>query len=612
MLKRVIITNHLGESIEYRIDGVEVENPSGLIITSIDGLGPVKASINMAELATIDGQAYNSARLSGRNIVVRALFTHASSIEEARLLTYKYFPIKKKIKFHIETDHRTAEVEGYVESNEPDIFSDQSGCAISVLCENSYFDGGKIGYTFSDTVPLFKFVFGNESLDEPHLKLSENADVSDVRNIVYDGDTDTGMEIEVGAPTDDIMDTFKITGIEITGNGEKIKIDTSKMVTQVPNTAPDAFLLTQCSFLLNGDKYKFFRKLPFSSNGNVFYHNGNIHYYDYDNHHLMLDLSKDLFSADWEQSPPTDLPSGHSYSCMVNFNETIHLYDWQTNSLIKLNEETNSWELATECPSDLNTNISVGKRAVVYNGAIHVFMTNGTSTYSLKHYKWDGTTWSQESFPNIYFGNQYSFDNSIVIAFDNKIHILGGSGSGNAAYRHDVWDGSSWSSLQNLPEASSLVQQHLRDAIVYKGRLHIFLNDHGHHHSWVSDAEGWKEEFSLGWSGFIYQNGSTSMATDGRYIFLVGWNGGVSGTYTEPQNNDHLIENDKLIINTNKGKKSISLYRDGNKYNVLNALDKGSSWLQLKRGVNKFSYSAETGADDMLITLSTNKWYEGV
>ena len=141
MFKKVTITNYRGESVEYLIEGVNVADNNGLLITDIDGLGPVKANINMTKLATADGGIYNSARLGNRNIVIKAKFTNATSIEEARLSSYQFFPIKKKVTFKIETDNRVAITEGYVESNTPNPFSEESDVQISILCESAFFYG---------------------------------------------------------------------------------------------------------------------------------------------------------------------------------------------------------------------------------------------------------------------------------------------------------------------------------------------------------------------------------------------------------------------------------------------------------------------------------------
>lgn len=121
MIESVTIINYLGDSIVMDLD-----NPydSGFAICSINGLGPVKANINVTELATDDGAFYNSARTQTRNITMSLKFfdTSQRTVEDVRLSSYKFFPIKKPVTFIVKTDNRTAYCIGYVESNEPDIF----------------------------------------------------------------------------------------------------------------------------------------------------------------------------------------------------------------------------------------------------------------------------------------------------------------------------------------------------------------------------------------------------------------------------------------------------------------------------------------------------------
>ena len=55
---------------------------TGLIVTSITGLGPVKAEIKCTSIATSDGSIFNSARLGERNIVLKLQFLPNPTIEE--------------------------------------------------------------------------------------------------------------------------------------------------------------------------------------------------------------------------------------------------------------------------------------------------------------------------------------------------------------------------------------------------------------------------------------------------------------------------------------------------------------------------------------------------
>lgn len=196
MIESVTLTNHLGEDIT-----LELRSPdnSGLLITNIDGLGPPKADINMNELSLLDGSIYNSARANYRNIVFELRYRYKPTIESARLITYKYFPLKRKIRMDFVSENRNAYAYGYVESNEPIIFSSEAGCTISVLCPESYlkdiFDGNTI---FSAVTPAFEFPFSNESLVTPLLEMGTMLDETE-KTILYTGDVPTGMVLHIHA-----------------------------------------------------------------------------------------------------------------------------------------------------------------------------------------------------------------------------------------------------------------------------------------------------------------------------------------------------------------------------------------------------------------------------
>ncbi len=228
MLKKVIITNYLGKSVEYTFDNPTLEDSSGLLITEIQGLGPVKANVNMTQLATADGDIFNSSRLNGRNIVIKARFTYANTIEEARLLSYKFFPIGHKLTFHIETETRIAETEGYVESNEPDIFSDESDMQVSVLCESPWFlsvdEDGRQQTNFSNVVAMFEFPYQNLG----HEPVTEFGRIINKKEstVYYDGDAETGCRIEIHA-----IGNVEMVTIYNVKTGDKMIIDTNKLET---------------------------------------------------------------------------------------------------------------------------------------------------------------------------------------------------------------------------------------------------------------------------------------------------------------------------------------------------------------------------------------------
>ena len=78
--------------------------------------------------------------------------------------------------------------------------------------------------------------------------------------------------------------------------------------------------------------------------------------------------------------------------------------------------------------------------------------------------------------------------------------------------------------------------------------------------------------------------------------------------------NYDFIKGDKLVINCNKGSKSITLTRDAVEYNLFPYKESGSTFFQLGIGDNNFSFLADEGNDDILVDIHFNyyKVYLGV
>jgi len=275
MINSVTITNHLNESILIDLrDPV----PSGFLIQYIDGLGPPKANIEVTEMSLMDGSFYNSARAQTRNIVFGITFvtpwrsivleptppppdpqieggeltgenTSGITIEDIRQKSYKYFPLKKRIKMVFDTDNRTSEVYGYVESNTPNIFSANEGTIISIVCPFSYLLGEEINeIAFGSRIPLFEFPFSNP-YGSATLEFSE-IDNLFTRNIYYNGDVDIGVIATIHAIGDaENVTIYKIEPLP----SEDIKIDTDRLVALTGEGihAGDDIIIST----VKGDKY---------------------------------------------------------------------------------------------------------------------------------------------------------------------------------------------------------------------------------------------------------------------------------------------------------------------------------------------------------------------
>lgn len=243
MLKSITVTNPKGESLKLELTRPE---DSGLIVREITGLGPSQANIVTNDSVTGDGGSFVYSRMENRNIlltldIVGRSAPNFESVEECRLKTYKYFPIKKKVNILVETDERTAICSGYIERNEPDIFSQNESTQISIICPDPYFyEVGGEEMAFSGAIGKFEFPFSNESLITNLLEFGEIR--LDTRaNLVYKGDMDTGVVMTIHA----LSDCKNITLVNVdTREQMRIDVDKIKTITGLPFSAGENIIIS--------------------------------------------------------------------------------------------------------------------------------------------------------------------------------------------------------------------------------------------------------------------------------------------------------------------------------------------------------------------------------
>lgn len=171
---------------------------SGMAIRNISGLGPVKSDISISQYGSTDGGFYQSSRMPSRDITIDLVF-FGIDIEKIRHKTYRYFPIKRKITLTVETETKTVDIDGFVESNEPNIFSSTESTIISVRCPDPYFRLSNEVVSEENLgakSPRFEFPFSNESLTLPLLEFGDIQSYME-KNIFYDGDAPNGVKITV-------------------------------------------------------------------------------------------------------------------------------------------------------------------------------------------------------------------------------------------------------------------------------------------------------------------------------------------------------------------------------------------------------------------------------
>lgn len=220
MIQSITVTNHLDESLTLELGDPE---KSGFLVQDITGLGPGKADVNFTKISTGDGSVYNSARVDSRDIVLTLKLLADPTVAATRQKSYKYFPIKKPVKLSIKSSDRICETYGYVEQNEPLIFSQNSTAQISIMCPDPYFySPGTSTVVFSGLQDMFQFPFSNESLSENLIDFGKIQGKTE-HNIMYTGDADTGVLMSISA-----IGPATMIDIYNVDTREKMSIDTTK------------------------------------------------------------------------------------------------------------------------------------------------------------------------------------------------------------------------------------------------------------------------------------------------------------------------------------------------------------------------------------------------
>lgn len=129
---------------------VAVPSPSNpFFITNVDGLGPVRASITTSPYATVDGSIFQNSSVDVRNIVLTVEIKPSAVIGDDvathRETLYRYLPPKRPVNLTLVKNDMaggptdTVKIKAYVESVEPNIFSNSTAVQISLICPDPHF-----------------------------------------------------------------------------------------------------------------------------------------------------------------------------------------------------------------------------------------------------------------------------------------------------------------------------------------------------------------------------------------------------------------------------------------------------------------------------------------
>lgn len=209
-------------------------------IRNIEGLDPVKASVNTSPFGSVDGEAYIGSSVLSRNIV---LTVHpnpdwdAWSYEGLRRLIYSYFMPKRSVRLVFYSDDIIpVEITGIVEDVAANAFSKDPEFLISIICPDPYF------IALNATVILGEAVRpGGDVID---IDYGGNVETGVYVKATYEsGSVPTSIGIQIGDPAISYFDV--VAGVSATKYFEMNSLPMQKFVRNVnTNTGVIANLLS--------------------------------------------------------------------------------------------------------------------------------------------------------------------------------------------------------------------------------------------------------------------------------------------------------------------------------------------------------------------------------
>ena len=190
-------------------------------IVEIQGLNPTPATINVSEMALVDGVRFNSSKLQGKTLNVAFAIEYEAA--KNRIEVYKVLKTKQWVRFYFKNQYRDVYIDGYVETVDISFFEMKQIVTVAIICPSPYFTARQTscieGVTISDT-----FTFPFSSTATPQLTFGE-VSANAVANIKNDGDVSCGMIITI-----DCINDISLPKIINTATGDFIMVQV-QMIT---------------------------------------------------------------------------------------------------------------------------------------------------------------------------------------------------------------------------------------------------------------------------------------------------------------------------------------------------------------------------------------------
>jgi hypothetical protein len=141
MLTKIEVRSPSGDLLSLPLD----DSSGGFIVSSVEGLEPIKATVVTSSIATIDGAFLQTTRRESRNILIELDFDPdyaTESVRDLRFRLYDFFMPETSVNLrfiHSVAEDFEVEINGIVESFDAPLFTDEPTATISVLCTSPDF-----------------------------------------------------------------------------------------------------------------------------------------------------------------------------------------------------------------------------------------------------------------------------------------------------------------------------------------------------------------------------------------------------------------------------------------------------------------------------------------
>lgn len=160
-------------------------------VISISGLNPPSASLFTSKSPNRKGSKHNGSTLNERVIVIQIKLL--GNVEESRNALYAWTEPEQYAKIYFSNGAKSVYCEGYVETCDVDLFSDNEVMNVEILCGDPYLkDMQDMIVEISNVLKQFTFAFAIDSQGIPFSTLKE----SNVTSVINSG-AETGVQFVI-------------------------------------------------------------------------------------------------------------------------------------------------------------------------------------------------------------------------------------------------------------------------------------------------------------------------------------------------------------------------------------------------------------------------------